>query len=61
MSVQTRVDDDREKLKMHLKEARKLCANIFDPDTWGHSDMSVDWMDNIIHMHTELIRMNNNV
>lgn len=61
MSVRTRVDELRESISNHLKQAIKELNEILDEDTWGNNDMNKDWLEDMVNAQANLRIIKNKI
>jgi len=54
MSVTTTVDENIQTAKDHISSAIKELLNTVDEDTWGHHDMSDEYLETI---HDSILKL----
>ena len=57
MSVHTTADELRSKVKEHLTIAHKQILEILNEDTWGHGDISKDYLDTLHEVAIEIFKL----
>lgn len=61
MSVNTTMDELRDKLKSSLKEAIDTLTSILDDETWGYGDMKEEWLADMANAQADLRIIRENV
>lgn len=57
MSVRTTADECKDEFVEHLDKAYTSLSKFIDPDTWGHSDYSSEYMIKMEEIHHKLLKL----
>ena len=57
MSVTTTSDEKLDDARNHILSAQKLLMEALHPDTWGHDDYDDEFIEKILEVSVELIKL----
>lgn len=55
MSVNTKTSELLDEIRQNIKSAQKSLLIVLDNDTWGHSDLSPEYIKKLYQIATQLV------
>ena len=61
MGVITTADTQRDEAKQHLKDAYKCLKVVLEEDTWGHTDLKKEYIEELEMISLQILKLSKKI